>query len=69
MSLHEIFQDNVQSELDRLGIDRAELSRRMRVTRTRISQVLNGQRVARLDLVERVADALETPAWKLLKPK
>lgn len=65
--LHAKFQANVAREIEKQGLSQAEFGRRLGVSRARVGQVLQGDRVARLDLVERVAEGLGVPAWKLLK--
>lgn len=65
--LYDNFCGNVQMLLDKRGISRAELARRMDVSASFVTQILNGHREPGLGVIEDVAAALEVPATDLFK--
>lgn len=63
----EDFRQNVISILERRGLSRTELAKRMGVKQPFVSQLLNGQREPGLRVLERMAHALEVAPSSLLK--
>ena len=66
MILEKRFVERVTEALDLLGINQAELARRMDVSRAMVNQYLNGSRAPGLDVIERFAKALEVDPLSLL---
>lgn len=65
----EDFRANVNEQLQRRGISRTELARRMGVKQPFISQLLNGQREPGLRVLERLAEALGVQPSLLIRKK
>ncbi len=61
------FRLNVQAVLDERNWPRTRLATVMGVTPGYVTQILNGHREPGLRVVERVADALDTPVARLLE--
>lgn len=65
--LHRIFCDNVRERRLQLALTQQLLADRLGLHRVRVTEIESGRSVPTLDLVERVAEALETTADRLLK--
>jgi predicted transcriptional regulator len=59
---------NVRRIADKQGLTIAEVAERSSMARTHLYDILAGRKRVRLDVLTRIADALGTPVWKLLKP-
>lgn len=59
---------NVRLRLKELRIPQAELARRAGCPNSYVSNVLHGKRVPGLDVIDRLAEALETTTPELLTP-
>jgi transcriptional regulator with XRE-family HTH domain len=68
MELRDILARNVRSRRRVLGLSQEELAHRASVDRTYVSSLERGVYAATIDMVERLAMALETEAWELLRP-
>jgi transcriptional regulator with XRE-family HTH domain len=62
----QLFIENIDAELKRIGSSRAELGRRMDVSQQVIAPYLSGKRCSGLNMVEKFATALGTHPSKLL---
>lgn len=68
--LLKLFINNIDSELNRLGLDRAKFAELLKVTPQAMSNMLNGENRPRLDRVEALAHALKiSPAQLLMTPE
>lgn len=61
------FRANTNRQLERQGISRSELARRMKCSPSFVSQILNGDHEPGLRVVEKFADALGVKPETLLK--
>ena len=68
MNAREILAANLRKQRRRHGLSQEELAHRAGVDRTYISSLERSVYGATIDIVERIARALETEAWQLLKP-
>jgi len=65
---HDIFRTNVRRRLAEKGMRQRELATRLDVTDAYVSQILSGRSVPGLEVIEKIAGALETTPQYLLMP-
>lgn len=68
MDARETLAINLRKQRRRHGLSQEELAYRAGVDRTYVSSLERGVYSATIDIVERLARALDTQAWELLKP-
>lgn len=66
MSSKSALRRNMTERMTELGISQAELARRMACSRAYISQLRSGQSTPGLDVVDKLAEALDTTADALI---
>ncbi len=67
-NIRDYFAANVRAYRIRQGLTQAELAARLKVSQPQVSAIEHGRNGVGLDLIGRLAAALETPAAKLLTP-
>ena len=65
---HEIFCETIQVMLRDRRMSQSDLSRSLGVSRAYVSQILSGRNVPSLDLLDRLAAALDCEPHELLQP-
>ena len=68
MGAREILAANLRAARRRHGLSQEELAYRADIDRTYVSALERGVYAATIDILERVARALDMQAWELLKP-
>jgi transcriptional regulator with XRE-family HTH domain len=68
MGVRDVLAANLRSRRQRQGLSQEELAHRAGIDRTYISALERGVYAATIDIVERLARALDTQPWELLKP-
>lgn len=68
MNVREILAINLRSLRRRHGLSQEELAYRADIDRTYVSSLERGVYGATIDVLERVARALDVQPWELLKP-
>jgi transcriptional regulator with XRE-family HTH domain len=66
-TLHRVFIQNVVRRRDELGLTQGDMAERLNMSRPGYNQIERGVRCPSLDVVERVATALETTGSDLLQ--
>lgn len=67
MTLNDRVKNNINVTMEKQGVARSELARRLGVSRQRVTDLLDNHKAMRLDLLERIATALDIQPWRLLK--
>jgi transcriptional regulator with XRE-family HTH domain len=67
--LQNAFRENLRATLDEKDISQSDLAKRLGVTRSYISNILAGRHSPGLDVVERIADALEIDPHLMFEPQ
>jgi transcriptional regulator with XRE-family HTH domain len=62
-----VFANHVRARRKELGISQEELAARAEVHRTWVSQLERGVSNVSIDNIGRISEALEVPAWELLR--
>jgi transcriptional regulator with XRE-family HTH domain len=62
-----VFANQVRRRRKELGISQEELAHRADVHRTFVSQLERGVSNVSIDNIARISNALEVPAWELLR--
>ena len=65
--LHDVFCENVRARRARLGLTQQEVADRLGISGPAYSQLESGRRCPTLQVVERVAQALNTAASSLIR--
>ncbi len=65
-TLHRVFCDNCRRQRERLELTQADVAKRLAVSQPTYAAIEAGRRMPGLDVVERVAVALQTTAAVLL---
>jgi len=68
MAIREILARNLRSLRRRRSLSQEELAHRASIDRTYISSLERGRYAATIDMVDKLARALDAEAWELLKP-
>jgi len=68
MGIREILAANLRDFRQKRGLSQEELAYRANVDRTYVSALERGVYAATVDVVDRLARALDVQAWELLKP-
>lgn len=68
MGVREILAGNLRNQRRLRGVSQEELAHRAEIDRTYVSALERGVYGATIDIVDRLARALEIEAWELLKP-
>ena len=68
MGIRDILAANLRRLRQEQGVSQEELAHLAHVDRTYVSSLERGVYGATVDTLERLAGALKTEAWKLLKP-
>lgn len=68
MGTREILAANLRSARRRQGLSQEELAYRADIDRTYVSALERGVYAATIDVLERLARALDMQVWELLKP-
>jgi transcriptional regulator with XRE-family HTH domain len=68
-TLREILAENVRAHRARRRFTQEKLAELSSSHQTYISAIEIGSSSASVDVIERIATALDVPAWKLLKPE
>ena len=66
--LRDILGQNVKKRRERKNISQEKLAEKIRVTKNTISDIETGQKFARATTLIKLANALETDVYELLKP-
>jgi len=69
MGVREILAANLRKCRLREGLSQEELAHRAKIDRTYVSALERGVYAASIDVVERLAAALNSQAWELLRPE
>lgn len=69
MSIREVLAQNLKRYRALQGLSQEELAHRADIDRTYISSLERSQYAAGIDVVERLATALEVQAFELLRPQ
>jgi len=67
--IREIFAANLRKCRLRQGLSQEELAHRAKIDRTYVSALERGVHAASIDVVDRLAVALNSQAWELLRPE
>lgn len=68
MGTREVLAENLRSARRRQGLSQEELAYRADIDRTYVSALERGVYAATIDVLERLARALDMQVWELLKP-
>ncbi len=68
MGAREILATNLRAARRRQGLSQEELAYRADIDRTYVSALERGVYAATIDVIERIARALDMQTWELLKP-
>ncbi|MBI1198535.1 MAG: helix-turn-helix domain-containing protein [Phenylobacterium sp.] len=68
MGVRDILAANLRALRRRQGLSQEELAYRADIDRTYVSALERGVYAATIDILERLARALDVQAWELLKP-
>ncbi len=68
MAIREILARNLRTIRQQRGLSQEELAHRAGMDRTYVSSLERGVYGATIDMVEKIARALGTEVWELLKP-
>lgn len=66
-TLHRIFCQNVCARRRTIGLTQVQVAERLNVSQASYAQIESGRTCPSLAVVEKVATALETNAWELLR--
>jgi len=69
MGVREILAANLRKCRLREGLSQEELAHRAKIDRTYVSALERGVYAASIDVVDRLAAALNSQAWELLQPE
>lgn len=64
-----VLDANVRAIAKKQGLTIAEVADRSSMARTHLYDILAGRKKVRLDVLTRIADALDVEVWVLLKPQ
>jgi transcriptional regulator with XRE-family HTH domain len=68
MEIRQILGTNLRTRRRSQGLSQEELAHRAKMDRTYVSSLERGIYAATIDVVDRLARALDAEAWELLKP-
>jgi transcriptional regulator with XRE-family HTH domain len=68
MAIRDVLARNLRTLRHLRGLSQEELAHRAGVDRTYVSSLERGVYAATVDMVDKVARALDAEAWELLKP-
>lgn len=68
MRIREVFAQNLRAARQARGLSQEELAHRADIDRTYISSLERCSYGASIDVLDRLASALDTKPWELLKP-
>ena len=68
MGVRDVLAANLRAQRQKQGLSQEELAYRSSLDRTYVSSLERGIYAATIDVVDRLARALDIQAWELLKP-
>ncbi|MGE3251438.1 MAG: helix-turn-helix domain-containing protein [Hyphomonadaceae bacterium] len=68
MELREILARNLRRRRQELGVSQEDVAAAAQVDRTYVSALERSKYAASIDVLARIAEALEIEAWELLRP-
>ena len=68
MDSSSVFRDRLRALLEKRGLKGKDLAEKANVYTSQLSNYLNGKSDPSLDVMDRIASAIGTEAWELIKP-